>query len=338
MRKKFSRRVFLKAGFWAAGLGIGGHLLARHALGPSYPKRIPLVRRVYADKRASFDFFFGTHEKPGDAAWIEAQIEKAEKGGKPYNVIVIENSAVIKGKRKEYEDLYNKTAIPFLKKTYSGLGQARKENEMARKTLKALEEGNWIKKLEALKGSREARQYLNAIANTEKIIEEREGQIRQNENAIKEYRESGFIEALVDLAARQNLYVKFAEEHAPEEMRKRKGLEETAKKHFEEYAAKKDPNQFRLSIKAEAEALFQRDKTIAKTIEQAKREISGMPEFKGKKIRALVSLGAAHQNAARNFDRLSRSSVKAFKNIEVDPYYQEVIRLSRKGPRAIKRY
>ncbi len=109
--RKLDRRAFLKKAALAAtalGTGVAGHLVARRKYGSSYPKRIPLVRRVYADRRTSFDFYFGRHGKALDSVEIVRVIERAKKEGKPYNVIVIELADLPLAERKNREQEFNR--------------------------------------------------------------------------------------------------------------------------------------------------------------------------------------------------------------------------------------
>lgn len=88
---------------------VGGHIGAQQLFGRHYPKEIPLVRSIYAD-RFRFDFYFSPHATIQDSALIEPVIEGAKKSGKPYNVIVLEGGNIPKGRRPEWEAFENKLA------------------------------------------------------------------------------------------------------------------------------------------------------------------------------------------------------------------------------------
>jgi len=287
MKKKINRRTFLKsAAVGAIGLGAGGHLLARHKYGSSYPKRIPFVRRVYADKKITYDFYFGTHGTPPDTAGIRAIVQRAKKAGKPYNVMISEMANITPSERKIIE---------------SKLNRIRKE-------------------LSNNRGKEDIKQVIEKLKRG------------------KEKFSIGWAENLLKIAIENRLYFKLGEEHPPKEIQRMEDLYTLELHHYIRYLTNENQNEKRQAIKAGAEHLYYRDRKIARTMKQIRKEIAAMPEFNGKKIRAITFFGLAHLNVVRNLDRISRAEVKIVSKKNIDEYNELVIELSKKGLKAIRAY
>ncbi len=110
-RMRGLKRLGVAAGIAASG-AVGWYFtdfIAGHYLGKAYPKRIPFIGSVYADRNAKVSFFFGPHSTNEQAARIEKAIMHAKENGLPYNAIIIEGADIPKGLRQEIENDANES-------------------------------------------------------------------------------------------------------------------------------------------------------------------------------------------------------------------------------------
>ncbi|MEK6957730.1 MAG: hypothetical protein AABW99_02015 [archaeon] len=145
----------------------------------------------------------------------------------------------------------------------------------------------------------------------------------------------GFVEERTQLAGRHGLTVRMAESYSEKEIERMNFL----RAEMQRFSRPATPEEERTAVKAEAEWFWIRDSRIGQTIAQELNALRRSPEFKGKKVNALVILGASHYSVQELLDRETLFGSKILgKPSSANELTREAIALSRKGLKAIRDY